>query len=198
MAGVGKSGKRRMEPEPVSPLEGEESLETRKKRMKNELEKLDFANAGSKQAVPDLDDFAGRRTLRSGKSYLPLVKEVIGQEDVLTDRQGSLDERALHLATQLKDRIKGSQGFVDDIVDGQEDKRHDSSFQSIIDAVESFEQQSADENSRVRRSVVFLGHNGNGKSFFINLALQVRESLVHYLVNLEGNKYLQPLGNIWV
>ena len=54
-----------------------------------------------------------------------------------------------------------------------------SSVQCIIDAVESFEQRCADENSRVRRSVVFLGHNGNGKSFLINLGLQVRESLVH-------------------
>ena len=46
MAGEGKPEKRRMEPEPVA--QGEESLETRKKKVKTELEKLDFANAGSK------------------------------------------------------------------------------------------------------------------------------------------------------
>ena len=51
---------------------------------------------------------------------------VIEQEDVLTDWQGSLEERTLHLATQFKDRVIRLQGFVDDdLVDGEEDKRYD-------------------------------------------------------------------------
>lgn len=178
MAGAGEPEKRRTAGDGSVP-------ETNKKKAKTELDKLDFVNPGSKQAVPDWVDLhflSSYRRTRSGKNYLPPVEvaatEVMEQEHVLTDRQGSLEERALHLF-----RIKGLQGFVDDVddenMDGEADKRYASSSQCIIDAGERFEQQFADENSRVRRSVVLLGHNGNGKSFFINLAMQVRESLVH-------------------
>jgi signal recognition particle GTPase len=103
-------------------------------------------------------------------------EDEIEQEEVFTEREGTLEEKALNLVTQLKDRIKGFFYDESDGDDDDEDEGLNSSSQCIIDATESFEQHVADEKSRVQRSIVFLGHNGNGKSFLINLALQVRKS----------------------
>ena len=155
------------------PSSGTPDGEKPPKKMPIESKNLDFSSPGSKQAVPDLSGDGARKT-RSGRTYLPPIEEeAIEQEEVFTDREGSLEEKALNLVTQLKDCIKG---FVDDESDDDEDEGLTSSSQCIIDAIESFEQQVADEKSRVQRSIVFLGRNGNGKSFLINLALQVRKA----------------------
>ena len=153
------------------------------KKMQSESKNLDFSSPGSKQVVPDLSGDGARRT-RRGRTYLPPIEEeVIKQEEVFTDREGSLEEKALNLVTQLKDHITG---FFDDESDGEEDESDgeeddedeglNSLSQRIIDATESFEQQIADAKSRVHPIIVFLGHNGTGKSFLINLVLQVRKS----------------------
>jgi hypothetical protein len=174
-AGSEQKGKR--------PSSGTPNGEKTPKKIHSESKNLDFSSPGSKQAVPDLSGDSARRT-RSGRTYLlPIEEEVIKQEEVFTDREGSLEEKALNLVTQLKDHIKG---FFDAESDGEEDESNGeeddedegltSSSQRIIDAIESFEQQIADAKSRVQPSIVFLGHNGTGKSFLINLVLQVRKS----------------------
>jgi hypothetical protein len=144
------------------------------KKLHNESKNLDFSSPGSKQVVPDLS--GGARRTRSGKTYMSQNEDEIEQEEVFTEREGTLEEKALNLVTQLKDRIKGFFYDESDGDDDDEDEGLNSSSQCIIDATESFEQHVADEKSRVQRSIVFLGHNGNGKSFLINLALQVRKS----------------------
>jgi hypothetical protein len=163
-------GKDSCEQKGKRPSSGTPNGERPPKKMHNESKNLDFSSP------PTVEMNNESQRTRSGKTYMSQNEEEIEQEEVFTEREGTLEEKALNLVTQLKDRIKG---FSYDESDGEDDDEDDglnSSSQCIIDATESFEQHVADEKSRVQRSIVFLGHNGNGKSFLINLALQVRKS----------------------
>ena len=118
----------------------------------------------------------GRRT-RSGRYISAMAVEELELDDALREQEGSREDRALHLATEFKHYL---QGFVDDHdgVGGEDDQNSLSAPLKIICAIESFEQQMEDEKSSVRRSIAFLGRNGCGKSFLINLALQVRSTWI--------------------
>jgi len=150
------------------------------KQAKTEVEKLAFSAPGLRNAPTNSP---GRRT-RSGR-YLPAIAvEELELEDTLREREGSREDRALHLAAELKHHLKV---LVDDHDgSGGEDDEDISAPLKIIGAIESFEQQMEDEKSSVRRSIAFLGRNGCGKSFLINLALQV-SSKWGYLLKREKN-----------
>jgi hypothetical protein len=136
------------------------------KKMQTKI--LDSSSPGTKQAAPDLSGEGACRTLRSGKAYtMSQNEEEIESDEVFADGEGSLEKKALHLVTQLKD-------FYDDEKDGEEDDEEPLNL--IWCAASSFERHVADEKSLVRRSAVLLGYNGVGKSFWLNLLLLVRKS----------------------
>jgi hypothetical protein len=89
-------------------------------------------------------------------------EEEIEPYDVFAYREGSLEEQALNAVTHMKE-------VFDDEKDGEEDDEE--SLNPIWCAAKSFEQDVANEKSRVLRSAVFLGSSGIGKSFLINLWL---------------------------
>ena len=134
------------------------------KQAKTEVEKLTFAAPGLRNASTSSP---GRRT-RSGRYLSTIAVAELEQEDTLREREGSREDRALHLVAELKHHLKG---FCRPPPEDDEDV---SAPLKIIDAIESFEQQMEDEKCSVRRIIAFLGRNGCGKSFLINLALQVR------------------------
>ena len=140
------------------------------KQAKTEVERLAFSAPGLRNAPTNSP---GRRT-RSGRYLAAIAVEELELEDTLREREGSREDRALHLAAELKHHLMV---FVV-VGGGGEDDEDISAPLKIIGAIESFEQQMEDEKSSVRRSIAFLGRNGCGKSFLINLALQVRSTWI--------------------
>ena len=148
------------------------------KRRKTEAQNLTFQSPGrglQSVAEPTLLE-AGVRTTRSGRRIELASAEQIEREDVFTEREGSLAERVLDLARQLKSQVMGEE-------DGGGSEHEDKSESGltalaakIVDAVGSLEQQLEDEQNSTPRSVALLGQNGEGKSFLINLLLQVTQA----------------------
>jgi len=145
------------------------------KQAKTEVERLAFSAPGLRNAPTNSP---GKRT-RSGRCLPAIAVAELELEDALREWEGSREDRALHLAAELKHHLKG---FIDDHDGGGGENDEDISAPlKLIGAIESFEQQMEDEKSSVRRSIAFLGRNGCGKSFLINLALQVRSKWVYLL-----------------
>ena len=154
----------------------EEARASSEKRRRSEAKRLDYSNPGEKQSTarPELME-TGVRTTRSGKKIPVMTAEEIEHEDVFQVCDGSLADRTLDLARQLKNQVAGEEdGDGSEIDDGSESGL-DAPAARIADAVESFEQQLRDEHTSTPSSVAFLGQNGDGKSFLINLLLQVTE-----------------------
>jgi translation initiation factor RLI1 len=116
----------------------------------------------------------------------PILDEEQQGLEMLIETEGSLSDKALGLTQQLEECLKG---FVEVEVDGEGEKKVEEDGEgekkdeeeeetvknqnTIINAIRSFREQVKDNKSSVRSCVVLLGHNGGGKSFFINMALQV-------------------------
>jgi hypothetical protein len=130
--------------------------------------------------MPDVRLLAetGVRVTRSGQRFPLRSAEEIEQEDVFDEGEGSLADRALSLAQQLKRQVVGDE---DENANDLEDDSSESGFRvhssaaKIGDAVDSLEQQLHDESNSTPLSVALLGQNGEGKSFLINLLLQVTQ-----------------------
>jgi hypothetical protein len=170
------------------PSAEEDELGNPRKRVKRELENLSFMSPGVKTAIAGpIRETIARQTRRCTYKVV-LDEEDIEHHDVFTEMEGPREDRALHLAEQLEASLTG---FVDDVYgeegegegeeegeeegedEGREEEGKRSRNQQVIDAVQSFKQQIKDEKNSTRTCVAFLGHNGDGKSFFINTALQV-------------------------
>ena len=110
------------------------------------------------------------------RSGLLRSTEEIEQEDVFEEGEGSLADRALSLAQQLKRQVVGDED-EDPENDPEDDSESgfNSSAAKIVNAVESLQQQLDDESHSTPLSVALLGQNGEGKSFLINLLLQVTQ-----------------------
>ena len=151
------------------------------KRTKNEVDRLALESPGTRwqQGIPDdrscEDRVQTRANRRRVQLQLILDEEQQGLE-MLIETEGSLSDKALGLTQQLEECLKG---FVEVEVDGEGEKKEEEAEETvknqntIINAIRSFREQVKDNKSSVRSCVVLLGHNGGGKSFFINMALQV-------------------------
>ena len=167
------------------PSAEDDELGNPRKRVKRELENLSFTSPGVKTAIAGpIRETIARQTRRCTYKVV-LDEENIEHEDVFTEMEGSREDRALHLVEQLEARLQGvlddddgegegeEQEDAEGEVEGKEEPGKKSRALQIIDAVQSFKQQVEDEKNSTRACVAFLGHNGDGKSFFINTALQV-------------------------
>ena len=175
-ASMGDNGKRAMGKRPATPEANPlaEAARSAEKRRKTEAARLAYSNPGEKQStsIPRLME-PSVRTTRSGKKIPVMTAEEIEHEDVFQVRDGSLAEKTLDLARQLKNHVVGEEdGDGSEMEDGDE---IDAPTASIAHAVESFKRQLQDEHTSTPSTVAFLGRNGEGKSFLINLLLQVTE-----------------------
>ena len=173
---MGDNGKRAMGKRPATPEANPlaEAARSAEKRRKTEAARLAYSNPGEKQStsIPRLME-PSVRTTRSGKKIPVMTAEEIEHEDVFQVRDGSLAEKTLDLARQLKNHVVwGEDGDGSEMEDGDE---IDAPTASIAHAVESFKRQLQDEHTSTPSTVAFLGRNGEGKSFLINLLLQVTE-----------------------
>ena len=170
------AGKR---PASSHPPEDDNAERPKWKKTERVTKQLSFDSPGAAQSVAQeqlLD--SGVRTTRSGKKVkLPSIADEIEHEDVFELGEGSLAERALHLAKQFKDRVRGFKAEDEEESEaGDLDDESDSpAVAKVVHAVGSLEQQLEDEENSTPCSVALLGQNGAGKSFLINLVLQVTE-----------------------
>ena len=88
----------------------EEARASAEKRRRTEAKRLDYSNPGEKQSTvrPELME-TGVRTTRSGKKIPVMTAEEIEHEDVFQVRDGSLAERTLDIARQLKNQVAGEE-----------------------------------------------------------------------------------------
>ena len=173
----------RKRPTPSDRPEDDDAESPKRKKTDRATKQLSFDSPGAAQSVAQegLMDF-GVRTTRSGKKIpLPTITEEIEHTDVFELREGSRVERGLHLAKQLKDRVRGFEREDEEESEAGsgasdlDDEAYAPLVATVVHAVESLEQQLEDEENSTPCSVAFLGQNGAGKSFLINLVLQVTE-----------------------
>jgi ATPase subunit of ABC transporter with duplicated ATPase domains len=148
------------------------------KRRKTEAQNLTFQSPGrglQSVAEPTLLE-TGVRTMRSGRRIEQASAEQIEREEGVTEREGSRAERVLDLARQLKSQVMGEEDGGGNEHEDKSESGLNALAAKIVDAVESLEQQLEDEQNSTPRSVALLGQNGAGKSFLINLLLQVTQA----------------------
>ena len=162
-----------------------------KRRKKSEVDRLALESPGThwQQGTPDDSSSEDRVKTRGNRRRVqlpPILEDEQQGLEMLSEPEGSLWDRALGLTQKLEERLKG---FVEVEEDGEGQKKVEEDGEgekkdeeeeetvknqnTIINAIRSFREQVKDNKSSVRSCVVLLGHNGGGKSFFINMALQV-------------------------
>jgi hypothetical protein len=168
-----------------------------KRRKKSEVDRLALESPGThwQQGTPDDSSSEDRVKTRGNRRRVqlpPILEDEQQGLEMLSEPEGSLWDRALGLTQKLEERLKGFVEVEEDgegqkkvEEDGEGEKKEEEEEEEeeeeivntqntkIIDAIRSFREQVKDDKSSVRSCVVLLGHNGEGKSFFINVALQV-------------------------